>query len=263
MADPTLSLTFNDLCIRVAEYLGIAYYGATGDEAAQLPTDAHDLDLVKRLVNDGYRRFMADNPLGWNFLKALTSVTFGTAEIVTDDNSRYYLPDDFGGELLAPFTYAAGDGLAPIRQVDEATIRVLESGGDVSGNPEMFAILPLPVDETDNTQRWQVMFWPTPSGTQTVTAQYRRWPAMLSVSTHRSIAGPLHDGTVLAAALAAAEEQRADAKGVKEAAYQQNLQRSLALDVRTLKQARRQYGGSSEEVIGRRFSVDTYNSTEL
>jgi hypothetical protein len=41
MADPTLALTFQELCIRVAEYLGMADYSGV----PPLPTDAHDLAL--------------------------------------------------------------------------------------------------------------------------------------------------------------------------------------------------------------------------
>lgn len=74
MADPTLGLTYNDMRIRVAEFLAIAYYGVNGDEAAQLPVDAHDLELVSRLVNDGYRRFMAERD--WLFNKLRFMITF-------------------------------------------------------------------------------------------------------------------------------------------------------------------------------------------
>lgn len=77
MADPTLGLTFDDLRIRVAEYLGIAYYGSDGSGAAQLPIDAHDLDLVSRQVNDGYRRFLTDYEK-WNFLDVPMVLQFVT-----------------------------------------------------------------------------------------------------------------------------------------------------------------------------------------
>jgi hypothetical protein len=64
MADPTLSMTFGDLIMRVAEFLGVADYSGG---AAAVPTDAHDLDLCKRYVNDGYRKFINANPR-WQFL---------------------------------------------------------------------------------------------------------------------------------------------------------------------------------------------------
>lgn len=73
--DPTLSLTMADFQIRVAEYLGIAYYGADGQGVAQVPINTHDLDLVTRLVQDGYRRFVSENPK-WNVLDVPYTLTF-------------------------------------------------------------------------------------------------------------------------------------------------------------------------------------------
>lgn len=78
MSDSTLTLSFQDLIIRVAEFLGIAYYGAAGDQAAAVPTNTHDLDLCQRLVNDGYRKFTNANP-NWTFLTPLFTITFAPA----------------------------------------------------------------------------------------------------------------------------------------------------------------------------------------
>lgn len=72
MADPTLQLTFQSMQIRVADYLGIA--DRSGSVLA-VPTDAKDLELVKRLVNDGYRRFITEQE-NWNFLNVPLSLQF-------------------------------------------------------------------------------------------------------------------------------------------------------------------------------------------
>jgi hypothetical protein len=61
-----------------------------------VPTDASDLDLVKRLVNDGYRRFINEHT-GTSSSVPL-SLTFLSGE-VSSDAARYYLPDDFYGVL--------------------------------------------------------------------------------------------------------------------------------------------------------------------
>jgi hypothetical protein len=58
----------------VAEVIGLAYYGAAGNQAAQNPVDVHDLELCKRLVNDGYRRFINSNPR-WSFLTPTITLT--------------------------------------------------------------------------------------------------------------------------------------------------------------------------------------------
>jgi hypothetical protein len=252
--DPTLALTFDDFRIRVAEYLGVA---DTSGGAAALPVDAGDLDLVSRLVNDGYRRFLRD--YRWNFMSVPFSLTFGTGR-VGSDNARYYLPDDFGA-LLDPFTYDTNGPSIDIRQVPEESIRSYQAGGSTSGQPVMFAVRPINVTNTATGQRWEAVFWPTPTGTETVTARYRRWPGKFTTGTNRSVAGFMHDQTVLDAALAAAELDRNDTIGVREAAYQRSYAMSRAEDARLAPSRIASYGDTSDLSRGsfRTGAVDTYN----
>lgn len=115
MADPTLSLTFGDLIIRVAEFLGMADYSGG---AAAVPSVAHDLDLCKRYVNDGYRRFINANPR-WQFLTPLITLTFaptvsGTATAVgttttLKDATRTEATGSFVGQIIW-FTGGTGAG---------------------------------------------------------------------------------------------------------------------------------------------------------
>lgn len=119
MADPTLGLSFSDLRIRVAEYLGIAFYGSGGNEAAQLPTDAHDLDLVGRLVNDGYRRFLNERLERWSFMRPLMtivfreqltgSVTSSTSTTLVDTAQTETTDDAFNGYSLRTQSSSTGD----------------------------------------------------------------------------------------------------------------------------------------------------------
>ncbi len=77
MAEPTSALTFSDLILEVAIKLGLAYHGADGTETDQIPTDTRDLDLCKRIVNNGIRMFIHDapQPNGWRWLRPVASVT--------------------------------------------------------------------------------------------------------------------------------------------------------------------------------------------
>jgi hypothetical protein len=92
MAAPTLRLTFTNMQLRVAEFLGIALN--SGSSAVAVPTDAHDLDLVKRLVNDGYRRFVNSHPY-WNFLMPVFNIQLepylyeGTITSVTNSSEFF------------------------------------------------------------------------------------------------------------------------------------------------------------------------------
>lgn len=114
--DPTLSLTMADFQIRVAEYLGIAYYGTDGQGIAQVPINSHDLDLVTRLVQDGYRRFVSENPK-WNVLDVPYTLTFvsqlsglatsGSGTTLVDSSLAGVYPDNFFNGWGIRITHAA------------------------------------------------------------------------------------------------------------------------------------------------------------
>lgn len=344
MADPSLALTYDDFRIRVAEYLGIAYLGVNGDQAAQLPVDAHDLDLVSRIVNDGYRRFVATNPK-WNFLNAPFSIKFvpqlsgtatggsittlvdptlggasnpnghfigyglrvthldGTIDVyavtgstsspgtltfsagtavaagdtyelaqgtaVEGQNYRYYLPDDFYGILLTPFTYDVGGPRLTINVASESELRELRAGANTSGTVSTCSFRPVPATNVSSGKRWEVLFWPSPNGVDRVTALYKKFPGKLTTGTDKSVAGFEHDDTILAACIAEAERQRGDKLQEREQMYQLKLQASLALDQRATPTRSREFGDRSEDraPFGRRplnyYGVSTYNGTRI
>jgi hypothetical protein len=75
MAEPTSALTYGDLVLAVAEQLGVAYYGANGDQAAQVPVDPFTLDKCTRYVQDGIRMAIADcPPNGWRWQRPLAEI---------------------------------------------------------------------------------------------------------------------------------------------------------------------------------------------
>lgn len=76
VAEPTSALAFSDLILEVAYKLGTASYGANGEQAVQIPTDAHDLDQAQRIVNKGIRMFLNDGPPpnSWKFMRPIAQV---------------------------------------------------------------------------------------------------------------------------------------------------------------------------------------------
>lgn len=78
MAEPNSALAFSDLILAVAERLGVAFYGAAGDQPAAIPdstTMPYELDRCKRFVQDGMRMFIADAPpAGWRWQKPLAEI---------------------------------------------------------------------------------------------------------------------------------------------------------------------------------------------
>lgn len=362
MADPTLGLTFSDFQIRVAEFLGMAYYGSNGQGAAQVPINTQDLDLVTRLVNDGYRRFIGENPK-WIFLNVPITITFNTAPfqslvtatgtnagsggtitwtdssiagvyadnfwagqggqithidtsldeflvtasvgatgaftgtvapnmpgevpqvsesyvlapypVVAGQQWRYYMPDDFYGELLTPWTYNIGGPRLTVTTVSEYEIRELRAGANTTGTVSNCAFRPIntmatwPFGASTGGQRWEALFWPSPATTNTLTAIYKRFPQKLANATDRSVAGYQHDDTIMQAIIAEAERQRGDTAGPREAGYQTALKRSLAVDARAAVSKVSGYGDRSEDRVpfGRRpmsyYGVSTYNGARI
>lgn len=264
MADPTIKLDYDGFRIRVAEYLGIAYYGAAGDQAAQLPVDVHDLDLVSRIFHDGYVRFLTEIP--WNFLNVPLTITFQTNK-VAGDSSRYYLPDDFYGIMISSFTYPSTGPQLEIIRVTETELRRMQAANSSSGQASYYALRPINTTASTTGQRWEAIFYPTPSGTETVSAVYRRFPQALSNGTDRSVAGFQHDRAVLAAVLAEAEVQRGDSVGPREAVYQRELLKAKKIDAHAAPPRILDYGDKSEQrSFGRpavNYGVDTYNGNSL
>lgn len=255
MSTPSLSLTFQDFIIRVAEYLGIAYYGADGTEAAQMPVDPHDLELCKRLVNDGYRRFLTSNPR-WQYLTPTIQITFVAGQ------AEYDMPDGFYGNVLVPWTYPASGPHLSITTASEGAIRQMQAGGEVNGDPAYVAFRPKTVNAATDDARWQAVFWPTPGAVYTVTARARLFPDKLTELTDRPVAGFQHDEAILAAALMEAERQRGDGMGVQAQNYADCLKRAIEQDKQAAPKRLGDYGDRSEDRMGPQrpyTGVDSYN----
>jgi len=123
MAEPTSAYSFEDLIIRVAEEAGIAYYGTGGDEEAMVPVDTHDLDLCRRVVNDGIKMFINDSPpKGWRWMRRTVAITLTATSITGTADSgssttlvdatletTYDTDDDLNGYWIY-ITGGTGDG---------------------------------------------------------------------------------------------------------------------------------------------------------
>jgi hypothetical protein len=87
MSEPTSALTFRDLILEVARKLGYANYGEDGDGPIEIPSDPHDLDECKRIVNKAIRMFVADAPAsGWKWARPVAEVTLWGTVATDSDN---------------------------------------------------------------------------------------------------------------------------------------------------------------------------------
>lgn len=231
MAESTLILTFQDLILRAAEHLGIAEYPV---DVAVVPTDAHNLDRCKRIVNDGWRRFINTNPQ-WNWMSPNFTILLdpdGTGgQVVNSEAWRYYMPDGFYGHMIGRLTFPNDYGNAiAIRETTEQEIRELRASGDITGDPRRYAIRPL---ADDPRARWEWICWPTPGTATTVTGRCRIYGNKLVELTDRPNAGVQFDEAILAAVLAEAERQVEDNSGVMESHWAEALTRAVAIDQQT------------------------------
>lgn len=246
MSQPTLALSFADLQIRVAEFLGVADYSGG---AAAVPTDPHDLDRVKRIINDGWREFAGAQPR-WNWLTPTFTIQFdadGSTTRTVDDSvfpaplqdrsipraARYYMPDGFYGVMISWFTYERDGPIQRIDNVNESIIREYHATAEAAGDPYMAAIRPLPTlaDLTDvSNSRWELIVYPAPESADYITGRCRIFPNKLVNDGDYHAAGFQFDNVVLAACLAEAEKQQEHTAGVKQQLYMAELQKALLID---------------------------------
>ena len=81
MSEPTSKYEIKDILVRVAEEMGIAYYGSDGQGIAQVPIDVYNFDKCRKVVEDGIKKFIADAPSkGWMWMRRILSVTLTNVE---------------------------------------------------------------------------------------------------------------------------------------------------------------------------------------
>jgi len=166
MSEPTSRYTFYDLILRVAKEAGMAYYGSSGNSKPMIPIDAHDLDVVKDIVNDGIKMFISDAPLkGWRWMRRIATVTVtGTRITGTVDSASattlvdatlkdsYDTDDDLNGYYCYILTGTGIGSYAKITDYTAATGTITVADWlDQYGNPggtdpaadDTFAITPV------------------------------------------------------------------------------------------------------------------------
>ena len=267
MAEPTLGLTFQDYILRVAEFLAVAGYGTDGTGIAAIPTDIHNLELCKRIVNDGWRKFYNSNP-DWNWMRPTFTITFnadGTGSTNVDGDAwRHFMPDGFYGVMQGWFTYEADDVRKAIERTTEQRIRDLRAAqGTVTGDPSYFAIRPC---NQSYPRKWEALFWPDPDSAETVTGACKIYPNQLIELTEKPNAGYVFDEAILAASLSEAERQRDDISGEKQAAWADAFTRAVTIDLRTAPPKLGDYGDKGHGGIAERrgwyTGVDQYTNLD-
>lgn len=238
MAESDLSITYSDLLLEVATYLG---YGA--DSTAWTAAQLAELD---RYVQAGVRQFYYPPALDdsgehhpWSFLSPVATITT-TADVGTQD-----LPDDLG-RVLGTFHFDESEHRVSVVQVTEERLQTLLSRSDDTAAPQVARVRQKRQADGQG-QRFEVAWWPIPDAAYVLTYRYEAFSGKLSSANPYPLGGMRHAELLIASCLAVAELRANDERGIHAEAFTRLL-RSGILQDRTL--GARFYGlmGESTEV---------------
>ena len=222
MAESTLTMGFTDFRVEVADFLGL------GRNSANWASGTDDYNRLQQIINSGLRRFLYPlSPEGgiheWSFLRQT-----GTVSALVNDYT-YTLGDDVGA-VEGDVIHAGNSGYIELRRVTEADIMRMRASTTATGIPRVYATRWMA--ETGTTgQRLEMILYPTPNGSYTMTYRYKMLPQALNSSTKIYALGSMaHVETILASCKAAAEETMDDTSSLWARRYAERLAASIALD---------------------------------
>lgn len=266
------SATFGTLCLWLAERVDLAEHGTDGTGAISLPTDAHDLDKLKRYVNRGYDLFLRANPK-WSFSRVPVDLLLypeGDGPLnVSGEAWRYRLPGYVTSQPINSWVFTDESVVRPWVQsvASEVVMRLRQGSGTSSDTPTHAACRPFQSGDRvgGQTRGWEVIFYPTPSTAVNMQATFRVTRHDLVHLDDRHVCGQVHDLAILAAAtyLWKLDDEAANA-GTFKADWAEQLAASLALDGE--KQPRRVSAECPDTGLPRGRSADTpitFNGTPV
>lgn len=162
--------------------------------------------------------------------EAWTEDTETEASYTLRHDGNYDLPDDFGG-FEGDMVYAEGSNKPNVRIIGEGKIRSLRAGTTSRTNPQFAAMRPKKQTTTTTGQRFEIMFFPIPSVTSTLSYRMLVLPELLVTSTiTHPYGGAMHSETILASCLAIVESQEEEIRGVKWQEFMDRLAASIQID---------------------------------
>lgn len=186
--------------------------------------------IVDSCILSGTSRFYFPPPMGdgesrheWSFL--MPTVTLA----ISSSTDTYQLPDDFTGGLEY-FTLSSNAKIPIIKESDLRAMQTVE--GASAAAPSFAAIRPVPIVGA-TTQKWEVIFYPAPDTSYTLSYAYQINPDPLSVDNQTAIGGREHAETMLESCLAVAQSRFGMESPVNHMdAFASRLTASIALDQR-------------------------------
>jgi len=215
MVESTAATYRTKLRLRIAEYLGLSTDSdewTTGESAK-----------LDRIIETGLNQFYLAHD--WNFLKPELSLTTVAQQEDQD------LPDDFAYLIGGYLFHAVDSGYSPVKIISVSEILNQRTISTVSTVPSHAAIRAKSSSGTTG-QRYEIMWWPTPSDAYTLTGRYAVNPDALSASAPYPLGGAMHAATIEASCLAVAELREDNIKGPMDADYKEKLEQSIRKDAK-------------------------------
>lgn len=212
-------LTFSDIYTKVSEFLGLG----------SSPTGAN-LTKVKNLTYRGYAKFLAPVNMRngrlhiWSFLRK---------ELIIDtvaEQDEYLLPQDFNYMNIG-LDFSDDAGYPPLQGTTMRKIRTMRAASSTDGYPQFWTLI-----NTDYTveagSQFAVVLYPTPSQHHILHCEYIMEPDKPTDDAHYFIGGATVSHAILECALACAELQEDDTKGIHDAEAARWIQTCVEQDLR-------------------------------
>jgi hypothetical protein len=222
MSESGLSVGFPELQSECGYYLG---YGRT-----HASWTAAQLAEVLGIVNSGVRRVYYPPAINaqtvgyeWSFLRPTT-----TLSITVEGGCDYDLPDDFG-RLVGVFHYAAAEYRNPISIISVSRLLDLRASSDTTGSPT-YAAIRYKASTGSAGQKQEVLFFPTPDASKTLSYEYEAYNGALSDSYPYPLGGMQLAELYIESCLAIAETRINDEIGQHAQQFQALLVDAIARD---------------------------------
>lgn len=140
----------------------------------------------------------------------------------------YAMPDNFGG-VIEDIRFDSDNNYSGLTERPEGDILRMRSTGSGDGIPCVYAVRPK--SSTGETgQRYELLVWPTPSSTYTLTIKYITLRDKLSSTYPYPLGSAVHAETILSAVMAEAEMEKFGEPGPHEIRFMKRLAASVAAD---------------------------------
>ena len=162
-------------------------------------------------------------PHTWSWMEQTTTI------VTTSGTYNYTFPQDFGSFVGKFMLWPSGSGYDPPYRTNDTEILLLRQHRTTTGRPERFAIRWLAQTQGSN-QRQEVIFWPTPDATYTITYRYSILIGPLSTANPYPLGGPRTAQVLLEACRAIGEYKKNGARTDSWGVFITALQSAIMLD---------------------------------